>query len=304
MKVTYSNEIKINLLELLSPNKTLKPSLSIPKSVQLTSRTLEMISSSLAARLGSILFTTPINFPTPEREKYMLKSAQKKRLIVPSIKKEIEILSYGYSKKKVLLVHGWAGRSTQLFAFADKLLEKGYMVISFDGPSHGKSTGKRTMMPEFLESIKEIDIEYGPFEAAIGHSFGGMCLYNAVSRFFNVKTFITIGSGDKVSDIITNFASNLSLKNKSGKKIQNRLEKKWKLKVDDYASHKVAQNINIPVLIIHDTNDGDVSVSCAMDIRQNLKNGTLLITHGLGHTKILRNKGIVDKSVEFIIQNT
>ena len=53
----------------------------------------------------------------------MLKSAQKKRLAVPEIGKEIEILSYGYCKRKVLLVHGWAGRSTQLFAFADKLLE-------------------------------------------------------------------------------------------------------------------------------------------------------------------------------------
>lgn len=291
-------------MELLSPNKTLKPSLTIPKPVRFTARTLEIVSSSLAARLGSMLFTTPINFPTPEREKYMLKSAQKKRLKIPSINKEIEILSYGYSKKKVLLAHGWAGRSTQLFAFADKLLEKGYMVISFDGPSHGKSTGKRTMMPEFIEAVKEIDKEYGPFEAAIGHSFGGMCLYNAVSRFFSIKTFIAIGAGDKVSDIIANFASNLSLKNGSGKKIQDRLEKKWGLKVDDYASHKVAQNIDVPVLIVHDTNDGDVPVSCALNIRQNLKNGTLLVTHGLGHTKILRNKEIVNKSVEFIIQNT
>ena len=86
----------------------------------------------------------------------MLKSAQKKRLQIPEIKKEIEILSYGYSKKKVLLVHGWSGTSTQLVAFADKLLENGYMVISFDGPAHGKSTGKTTMMPEFLKTIQKI----------------------------------------------------------------------------------------------------------------------------------------------------
>lgn len=291
-------------MELLTPNNQFKPSLSIPKPVTIAARSIELISSSLAARLGSWIFTTPINFPTPEREKYMLKSAQKKRMKVSEIGKEIEILSYGYSKKKVLLVHGWAGRSTQLFAFADKLLEKGYMVISFDGPAHGRSTGKRTMMPEFLETVKQIDQEYGPFEAAIGHSFGGMCLYNATSTFLKVKSFIAIGSGDKVSDIIKNFANNLTLRNGSGKKIQNRLEKKWQLKVDDYASHKVARNIDIPVLIVHDTKDGDVPVSCAYNIRQNLQNGSLLVSHGLGHTKILRDKGIVNKSIEFIIQNT
>ena len=81
-----------------------------------------------------------------------LKVLKKNVLQIPEIKKEIEILSYGYSKKKVLLVHGWSGRSTQLFAFADKLLENGFMVISFDGPAHGKSTGRTTMMPEFLKN--------------------------------------------------------------------------------------------------------------------------------------------------------
>lgn len=291
-------------MELITPHKKPTASLAIPKPVTWVAKTLEFISSPLAARLGGRLFTTPIGFPTPEREKYMLKSAQKKRLEVPEIGKEIEILSYGYSKRKVLLVHGWAGRSTQLFAFADKLLEKGFMVISFDGPAHGKSTGKTTMMPDFLTTVQKIDETYGPFEAAIGHSFGGMCLYNATSSFLNLKTFVAIGSGDKVSDIIANFANNLTLKKSSGKKIQKGLEKKWQLKVDDFASHQVAKKIEIPVLLVHDTEDGDVPVSSAYNIRQNLKNGSLLITHGLGHTKILRDKETVNKTVDFIIKNS
>jgi len=291
-------------LELLTPYKKPTASLVIPKPVTWSAKTLEFFSSSLAARLGGLLFTTPINFPTPEREKYMLKSAQKKRLAIPEIGKEIEILSYGYSKRKVLLLHGWAGRSTQLFAFADKLLEKGFMVISFDGPAHGKSTGKTTMMPDFLTTVQKIDETYGPFDAAIGHSFGGMCLYNATSSFLKLKTFVSIGSGDKVSDIITNFAKNLTLKKSSGKKIQKALEQKWKLKVDDFASHHVAKKIEIPVLVVHDTEDGDVPVSCAYHIRQNLKNGSLFITHGLGHTKILRDAETVKNTVNFILNNT
>lgn len=291
-------------MELLTPHKKPVASLSIPKPVTWLAKTLEFFSSALAAKLGGVLFTTPINFPTPEREKYMLKSAQKKRLSIPEIGKEIEILSYGYSKRKVLLVHGWAGRSTQLFAFADKLLEKGFMVISFDGPAHGKSTGKTTMMPDFLTTVQKIDETYGPFEAAIGHSFGGMCLYNATATFLKLKTFVAIGSGDKVSDIIANFANNLTLKKTSGKKIQTSLERKWKLEVDDFASHHVAKNIDIPVLHVHDTTDGDVPVSCAYNIRQSLPKGSLLITHGLGHTKILRDTKTVKKTVDFILENT
>jgi len=291
-------------LELLKNKKLLIPSLIIPKPVSYFAKILELISSRFASFFGIRLFITPVNFPIPKREQYMLKSAQKKRLQIPEIKKEIEILSYGYSKKKVLLVHGWSGRSTQLFAFADKLLENGYMVISFDGPAHGKSTGRTTMMPEFLKTIEKINTTFGPFEAAIGHSFGATSLYNAAATFLDIKTFIAIGSGDRISDIISNFVKNLYLNEKSAKKIQLGLEKKWMIHIDDFSSSTVAKKIKIPVLVVHDIIDGDVPVSCAYRIRQNLEKGSLLITNGLGHTKILRNNEIVHKSIKFIIQHT
>ncbi len=286
-------------MELLTPYKKPLLSLAIPKPVIWLAKVLAFFSDALAAKFGQLLFTTPVNFLTPKREKYMYESAQKKRLIVPEIGKEIEILLYGYSKKKVLLVHGWAGRSTQLFAFADRLLEKGFMVVSFDGPAHGKSSGKRTMMPDFLETMRKVDETYGPFEAGIGHSFGGMCLYNAVASFLNLHILVTIGSGDYVSDIIQNFAKNLHLKKHHGKRIQAGLEKKWQVSVDDYSSHQMAKKIDVPVLLVHDTEDGDVPVNCAYHIRQYLKQGSLLISHGLEHTKILRSPTIVKKSIEF-----
>ena len=291
-------------MELLKNKKQLTPSLLIPIPVRCFAKTLELISSRLASFFGIRLFITPVNFPIPKREQYMLKSAQKKRLHIPEIKKEIEILSYGYSKKKVLLVHGWSGRSTQLFAFADKLLENGFMVISFDGPAHGKSTGRTTMMPEFLKTIEKINTTFGPFEAAIGHSFGATSLYNAAATFLGIKTFIAIGSGDRISEIISNFAKNLYLKEKSAKKIQSGLEKKWVIHLDDFSSSTVAKKIKIPVLVVHDKTDGDVPVSCAYKIRQNLEKGSLFITNGLGHTKILRNNEVVHKSIKFIIQHT
>ena len=291
-------------MELLKNKKQLTPSLLIPIPVRCFAKTLELISSRLASFFGIRLFITPVNFPIPKREQYMLKSAQKKRLHIPEIKKEIEILSYGYSKKKVLLVHGWSGRSTQLFAFADKLLENGFMVISFDGPAHGKSTGRTTMMPEFLKTIEKINTTFGPFEAAIGHSFGATSLYNAAATFLDIKTFIAIGSGDRISEIISNFAKNLYLKEKSAKKIQSGLEKKWVIHLDDFSSSTVAKKIKIPVLVVHDKTDGDVPVSCAYKIRQNLEKGSLFITNGLGHTKILRNNEVVHKSIKFIIQHT
>lgn len=283
-----------------SHSKITPPSISIPKSIIFSAKTIQFISTSKAAKFGVKLFTTPVNFPIPEREKIMLKSAQNKTIHIPAISKDIQVLSYGYSTKKVLWVHGWAGRSTQMYMIADKLLEQGYMVIAFDGPAHGKSSGKTTEMPDFLETIYEIDKKFGPFEAAIGHSFGGLCLYNALSKKITVNKLVTIGAADKISDVILNFTKNLQVKPVIAKKMKELFDKKWGHDVDLHSSSIMAKNIPTPTLVIHDSFDGDVAVSCAIAIRQNLQNGRLLITEGLGHTKILRNPKVASRIVDFI----
>ena len=286
-------------------NSNLFPiSLTIPKPIQFFAKTIQFFSTHLTAILGAKLFTTPINFKTPKREKAMEKSAQHKLIYVESLQKKVHVLSYGYSKKKVLVVHGWAGRSTQLFMIADRLLEKGYMVISFDGPSHGKSEGKTTAMPEFLDTIKVIDNEFGPFEAAIGHSFGGMSLYNSVADGLSIKSLVTIGAGDKISDVILNFTNNLGVQPNVAKKMKQIYDNKWQVDIDDYSPSVSAKQVQIPTLVVHDSNDGDVPVSCALNIRQNLQNGQLLITKGLGHTKILRTKKVSNRIVDFITEHT
>ncbi|WP_299104762.1 alpha/beta hydrolase [uncultured Tenacibaculum sp.] len=278
-------------------------SLSIPKPIIFFAKILQFFSYNLVAKFGAKLFITPISFPTPKREHQMFESAQKQTITIDAIQKKVHLLSYGYSTKKVLLVHGWAGRSTQMYMLADKLLEKGYMIISFDGPAHGKSTGKTTAMPEFLATITKINEQFGPFEAAIGHSFGGMCLYNAIPEGFNIKKLVTIGSGDKISDILLNFTNNLKVKPVVAKKMKYLFDKKWNTDIDLHASSAMANKISIPTLVVHDSNDGDVLVSNAVSIRQNLQKGRLLVTRGLGHTKILRNQEVSSRIVNFITQD-
>lgn len=290
-------------MQLFFKQKTLPASLQIPKSVKVVMRIAYKISEGLTLYLASKLFTTPISYKTPKREKGMEESAQKKILKINSIDKEIHILSYGFSDKKVLLVHGWSGRSTQLFMLANKLLEKGFMTISFDAPAHGKSSGKTTELLEYLETIKAIHNKFGPFEAAIGHSFGAMAIVNVQAELACFNKIVTIGSGDKTSDILQNFSTNLGLNKNFGNKLIRYFERKWDLKVDDYATSKAAKKVKIPTLIVHDSIDGDVNVSCAINIRQNLKNGLLFITNGLGHTKILRSKKITNRIIDFIKQD-
>ncbi len=283
--------------------RTLPPSISIPSKFKRIAKTIQFFSTNLATKFSSKLFSTPVKFPKPEREKMMWESAKKTRLKITSINKEIEVLTYGFSKKKVLLVHGWCGRSTQLFMIADKLLENGYMVISFDAPAHGNSEGKNALMPEFIDTIHQINESLGPFDTAVGHSLGGMSLYSAVEEGFSLKSLVTVGAGDTISAVMNNFIKNLDLKPKIALKLKKHYDEIHQVDIDSYSSSTKAKGVTIPTLVIHDSADGDVPVSCAYNIRQNLQQGSILITHGLGHTKILRDKNTTSRIVEFIKNN-
>jgi hypothetical protein len=48
-------------------------------------------------------------------------------------------------------------------------------------------------MVDFIASIKEINKLHGPFEAAIGHSLGGMSILDAIKQGLNVKNATVIG---------------------------------------------------------------------------------------------------------------
>lgn len=277
-----------------------KQSLKIPKLILLFSKIIASISPKLSVLFSAKLFTTPIKHRTPKRELEMEKKSIQKLIEIPAINKKVMIYEYGKSHKKILLSHGWSGRGTQLFKIADELLEAGFSTVSFDAPAHGKSPGKTTIMSEFVETILEIERQFGPFEAAVGHSLGGMSLLNATKKGLAINHLAIIGSGDIIQDILDDFIAKLELKPSTSSQLRLHFEKKYKVKMDDYSAYKSAIEIAIPVLVIHDTNDTEVSVEAAIHIHKHLKNGELLLTEGLGHRKILGNSEVIEKVVQFI----
>jgi pimeloyl-ACP methyl ester carboxylesterase len=284
----------------MNKSKLTNNTFEIPKPLIFTSRFLQFFSNTLAARFLSHLFETPPKFKIPEREETFRKSAQSEVLHIPDIQKDITVFSYGYSKSKVLLLHGWSGRGSQLYHLADKILENRMMVISVDAPAHGLSSGKKTNMLEYIRAIEEIDKKYGPFDYAIGHSWGGMTLLNALGKKLKLKKAVIIGADNKISEVISEFVKKFQVDQSVTPVIIAHYCKLLKVQMDQFDSEKVAARIDIPVLVIHDTMDAFVPVSSAIEIRQQLKKGSLLITNGLGHHKIFKDPEVMQKIINFI----
>ena len=285
----------------MSKNKEIQAqTLKIPRIILLTAKFLEVISIKLVIKFVAKLFTTPIKHKIPKREFHMDKNSIQKNLFIPSIKKDIVVYHYGKSEKKILLVHGWSGRGTQLVKIADELLNLGYSTISFDAPAHGKSKGNSSIMVEFIASILELEKHFGPFEFAIGHSLGGMSILNAIREKLKVRKVVIIGSGDIIQDIIDDFIKKLELNPEIGIKLREHFEKKYGVEMNYYSASNAAKEVLNPVLIIHDENDVDVNVKAAYNIKENLNISELMITKNLGHRKILGNTEVLKRIVEFI----
>ncbi len=278
------------------PTKTLK----IPKIIIAAGKFLAFISTKWLVLFAARLFTTPIKYKLPKRELEMDSKSKHQTIAVPGIDKNIVVYHFGESPRKILLVHGWSGRGTQLVKFAEALVPLGYSTVSFDAPAHGKSSGCTTLMPEFIESILEIERRFGPFEAAIGHSLGGMSLLNAVRKGLKIKRLAIIGSGDRIKDIFDDFVQELQLDPTISDLMRIHFETKHHAVMDSFSSHHSAKVISIPVLVIHDEQDDEVPVACAQHIYQNLKDGELMITKNLGHRKILGNEKVIEKVLNFI----
>lgn len=280
----------------INPTKSLK----IPQIIIISATICALISTKLVTKFAARIFTTPIKHKVPKREFEMDHKSIQQTIYIPAIDKSVVTYKYGNSDRKILLVHGWSGRGTQLFKIADELLQNGYSTISFDAPAHGKSQGKTTIMSEFIAAILEIEKQFGPFEIAIGHSLGGMSVLNAIKDGLKVNKAVIIGSGDIVQDILDEFIFKLGLKKEIGDNLRDLFEEKYQVKMNDFSAYRAAQKIKIPVLVIHDNDDPEVPVKSGIHIYENLEKGILYLTDGLGHRKILGNQNVIKKTLEFI----
>ena len=274
--------------------------LLIPSYIRYTARILKEISPFLASRFAARLFLTPFKYKLPEREKKMDQKSVQTRMKVPAFGKEIVVYHYGDSPNKILLVHGWSGRGTQLSYIAEALLHAGYSTISFDAPGHGKAPGKSSIMTQFIESIHFLDKEFGPFDAAVGHSLGGMASLRAIKEGMKIKKLVIIGTANSVTHITREFNENLGMNKKIADKMKAYFDEKFGEDMDNYSGAVSAKAVKIPTLVIHDKQDVDVHVSSAYEIDRALENSEIMITEGQGHRRILGDKQVINKITTFL----
>lgn len=279
--------------------KKKKKAIKVPQIIKVASKSLSYISTPLAAKFALNLFDKPMKFVMPKREWEMERQAKQYDILLPKCCKSIHVYEYGEGHKNVLLIHGWNGRGTQLVTIANALKEKGYKIISFDAPGHGKSPNNRSIMTNFIEAAFELEKIYKTFDVVVGHSLGGMSAINAVSRGLNCKQLISISAGDVIDDVISEFTQVLGMNNKVAPVLKEAFENKYQERVENYTVSNQLKKIEQPVLIIHDKFDKEVPFYAGESLAKNINKGSFFFTEHLGHQKILGDEKVIQQILAF-----
>lgn len=251
----------------------------------------------LAERLFIQIFFTPAKYPYPDKELPYLEKAEKRNLSFKGRK----VMSYKWGEgPSILCIHGWMGRATQFRKFVDVFTKEGYSVISFDAPAHGKSEGVKSHLMYFVEVAELLEKE-NRLAGIIGHSLGGVAGLHVAHRGGRVPKVIMIGSPTIADKIIEAFLKRLKASWKLGNYFKNYIKKTYGQPFDEYSAEHIIKEIKeLPILLIYDKDDLEVPLFHGETIKELYPKAKMMVTEGLGHTRILRDDEVVRKTFEFI----
>ena len=219
---------------------------------------------------------------------------------------DISIHGYGWNNgaaKRVLIIHGFESSIVNFEQYVRPLVKKGYEVLAFDAPAHGKSGGNTISAPLFAKMIKTIYGAYGPIHSFIAHSFGGLALSLALENIQHDSSYkvVLIAPATETKTAIDQFFGLLQLKDSVRKEFDKLIAELGGYPAEWYSVHRAVKNIKAKILWLHDEDDLQTPIADALNVKQeNLPNVTFIITKGLGHRRIYRDHKVMQQILDFL----
>lgn len=263
-------------------------------------RLLSAISKRKAAEKAFKLFCTP-------------QYHNKKNL--PHIFEQAEIIKFkfmnytiqGYrwnssADKKVLILHGFESSVVNFDRYVKPLIRKGYCVLAFDAPAHGRSSGKEINVLVYKDFIDHIYKQYGPVKNFIAHSLGGLALSLAIENWDHDESYkiVYIAPAVETETAIDSFFKFLQMDDCVRDEFEKVIEEKGGYSPAWYSIGRAAEYIKATVLFFQDKDD-DMTPLADVEpiIKANHSNFKFILTEGLGHRRIYRDNKVSRTIIDF-----
>ena len=205
--------------------------------------------------------------------------------------------------RKVLILHGFESSAVNFDRYVRPLLRKGYEVLAFDAPAHGRSGGKMINAPLYKKTIQAVYKQFGPVHSFMAHSFGGLSLCLAMEEISHTPDYrlVLIAPATETTTAIGTFFSFLKLDPAIRPEFDKVIIKKGGVSPSWYSIKRAMKHIKAQVLWIHDEDDDTTPLSDALKVKEeNFPNIRFVITKGLGHRRIYRDNKVTKLIVDFL----
>ena len=206
-------------------------------------------------------------------------------------------------QRKVLILHGFESTVVNFDKYIKPLMAKGYEVLAFDAPAHGRSGGKLINAPLYARTISEINNLYGPVQSFIAHSFGGMAVCLALEKISHTSDYrlVLIAPATETTTAIDSFFKFLELDPALRPEFEKLIFKRSGVGPSWFSIRRAMKNIRAKVLWLHDEEDDITPLSDVLKVKaENYPYIDFVITKGLGHRRIYRDSKVVKIVVDFL----
>ncbi|HEY6064027.1 MAG TPA: alpha/beta fold hydrolase [Chitinophagaceae bacterium] len=171
--------------------------------------------------------------------------------------------------KKVLIIHGFESTVVNFDKYIRPLTAKGYEVLAFDAPAHGRSEGKQINAPLYKRTILEINRLYGPIQSYMAHSFGGLAVCLALEETDHAANhrLVLIAPATETSTAIDSFFKFLQLDPAVRPEFEKVIIQKGGVGPEWYSIKRAMKHIRAKVLWLHDEEDDTTPVSDVLKVR-------------------------------------
>jgi pimeloyl-ACP methyl ester carboxylesterase len=200
----------------------------------------------------------------------------------------------------VLLVHGFEGNRAQFAAIIGALVERGFAAVALDVPAHGESAGNELTAVKFIAAIERTLVRLGPVHALVGHSMGGAMSLFSVAHTGGASRVALVSAPSSLKRELQRFAKAVSLSKRGTAAFIASVESHVGRPAADFDVRHIAGKVALPLLLIHDQDDRRVPVVEAARAAHILVGAELMVTHGLGHNRVLADPTVVTAIVDFV----
>jgi pimeloyl-ACP methyl ester carboxylesterase len=209
-------------------------------------------------------------------------------------------------RQRYLVTHGWGSGIAYIADLVTALAATGAEVIAIDFPGHGRAGGRFLHMGLAVRAIRAAEERFGPFDAAIGHSFGGAALMVAAAGMLPDVTavlprkLVLIGSPSEMHWLFKGFGKMLGLGKAAQSVLEHEVHRVTRRRLEDFDAGKAAGTIRCSVLVVHAEDDKEVSASHA---RRYAASGEAVRVHwanGFGHRRIVSAAPVIDAICDFL----